>query len=166
MGLDEHDGSGKAIDAADDKGLVEFNAGLVDEHHGLCVLNGKRNDVILADDFYDVILIDRCGVRDDVDHAVELTKLARGGADFERPDVVFKVDELVVEIGNADNFVVCNADRTDSGTGKIVQKGGTETAGTDDKDTGIIQDFLSVFSQLRQKGLLGISFRIHTFPLL
>ena len=79
--------------------------------------------------------------------------------DLRLADVAGSEDHLPLQVRKRDNIVIDDAERSDSGCGKIEQHRRTEAAGTDDKHACGLEFRLTGAAHLAQYDVAGIAFK-------
>ena len=147
----------EAEDAAVGIGLLEQDAGVVDEVARLEVVRAVGDDVVLREDFKRVGAGEHGVVLDDVESGIQRIELFLRGVDLFAAHVPGAVDDLTLEVAGVHDVEIDEAESADSSRGEIEREGRTEAAGADAKDFGCLEALLAFHAYFGKDEVSGVA---------
>ena len=118
------------------------------------------DEIVRGDNLLGILGAKAHGMGFDADAIIDGVEGGPRAVDLERPDPFGGMHDLALQIGQIDPVVVDDADRPDTGGGEIEQHRRAEPAGADDEHARLQQLFLSLFADLFEDQVAGISLKL------
>ena len=135
------------------------NADVIDDESCGEVVAAVHHNVVTGNDFLSIVLGQETVVSAYADLVVQTAETLVCALHFALSDLVFRVQCLALEIGNADLVRIDDAQRPDSGGREVSGYGRAETACSYEQNLSSGEPFLPLCPKFRQHCLPGISFR-------
>jgi hypothetical protein len=103
------------------------------------------------------VAVNAVGVGFDPDMGIEARCRCGCARNFRMTDVGRAVNDLPLQVRQADMVIIDNADGADSGSGQILDQRRTEAAGPNHQDTCLFQPCLAGATDFRQNQMAGIT---------
>src|SRR5438874_1693140 len=143
-----------------DQRLLEMKAEFRQQIARREIVAAVRDNVIRSEDRLGIFGAKAHGMGFDADAVIDGAKGGPRAVDLERPDAFGGMHDLALQISQIDPVVVDDADRPDTGGGKIQQHRRAEPAGPDDQHARLQELFLPLLADLVEDQVAGISLKL------
>ncbi len=133
----------KTQNAAENERNAQKYGGIVRQELGPEIIGGFKDEVVAAQISGGVVRVQAVGNGLDFDFGVQLDQMPGRRDGLGLTHISAAVEDLALEVREVETIIVDDADVTDPGGSQVQQCRRPEASGTDDKDPGRLETFLS-----------------------